>query len=127
MMTSIRRRLLAGLLAGCAVDVRTAGLPLGVGGVGRVGQSGLPVPSDLVSAQMARLGATGSLVSRSFFAAPAPEDLRAEVRRLRAWLDACVQDDAAGHAARRARLRACVDDLFAAPVPVGAGARPLHA
>lgn len=96
--------------------VRQAGLPLGVGGIGRVGQTGLPIPSDLVSAQMARLGATASLVSRSFFADPEPQDLRTEVQLVRVWLDACVQDPA-GHAARRTQLRECVERVFGAPVP----------
>lgn len=43
-----------------------AGIRLGIGGLARAGDSSLPVPSDLVLAQHARLGASGALISRSF-------------------------------------------------------------
>lgn len=49
-----------------ASAARRAGLRLGVGGLGRAGDATLPVPSDLVYAQQARLGSTGALIARSF-------------------------------------------------------------
>ena len=61
-------------------------MPLGIGGIGRLADAGLPVAPDLVYAQYPRLGATAALVSRSFLAGPC--DLALEVRRSRerlAW------------------------------------------
>jgi hypothetical protein len=46
--------------------VRGAGIPFGFGGIGRVKDDGLPIPSDLVYAQYPRLGADRALVSRVF-------------------------------------------------------------
>ncbi len=43
------------------------GVRVGIGGVGRAGDTALPIPSDLIYAQYPRLGATGALISRSFF------------------------------------------------------------
>lgn len=43
------------------------GIRVGVGGIGRAHDDGLPIPSDLIYAQYARLGATGALIARSFF------------------------------------------------------------
>ena len=77
------------LLASTVVDrvasvVRSAGLRLCIGGIGRAQDDALPIPTDLVYAQYAVLGATGALVSRSFFGPdPASVDLEAEVRRCR--------------------------------------------
>lgn len=68
----------------CA-EVHAACLPCAVGGVGRAGDNDLPIPADLVYAQLARLRATGSLVSRAFFRAW-NHDLTTEVRRARATL-----------------------------------------
>ena len=70
----------------CAT-IRAADIRLGVGGVGRCGDDGLPIPSDLVIAQLPRLGATSALLSRAFFRPPMPEDLGLEMRRLRACLE----------------------------------------
>lgn len=67
--------------------VLQAGLRLGVGGLGRAGDCDLPIPSDLVIAQLPRLGATASLVSRAFFRGAAPLDLDAEISALRKLLD----------------------------------------
>jgi hypothetical protein len=92
--------------------VRGAGLRLGVGGLGRAGDNALPIPADLVAAQMVRLGARASLVSRSFFRAPMPDDLPGEVRKLRAYLDSCAAQDAAWHDARRRALGEKADALF---------------
>jgi hypothetical protein len=88
-----------------AGTVRDAGLPLGVGGVGRVGDQGLPIATDLVYAQLARLGATRALISRAFFPPdPLALDLDAEVDRLRERLGAW-------HAAPRAHLDAAREQL----------------
>lgn len=70
----------------CAV-VLHAGLKLAVGGVGRAGDNELPIPADLVLAQYPRLGATGALLSRAFFRAPAPSHLPTQIRALRQKLD----------------------------------------
>ena len=67
-----------------------AGVVFGIAGVGRVDDDSLPIPSDLVYAQYARLGARSALLARSFFG-PFPEaiDLAAELdrsrRRLADW------------------------------------------
>jgi hypothetical protein len=49
-----------------AAETHKRGLPLAIGGVGRVGDDRLPIPADLVYAQYPRLGATGAWVARSF-------------------------------------------------------------
>lgn len=70
--------------------VLEAGLRLGVGGLGRAGDSSLPIPSDLVIAQFPRLGASASLVSRVFFNGTAHLDLDHEIKALRSLLDQYV-------------------------------------
>lgn len=49
-----------------AETVHRAGLPFGFGGVGRHGDTRLPIPADLVYAQLARLAASRTLISRVF-------------------------------------------------------------
>jgi hypothetical protein len=49
-----------------AAEVHKKGLPLAVGGVGRVDDRSMPVPTDLVHAQLPRLGATGAWLARVF-------------------------------------------------------------
>ncbi|MGH2841911.1 MAG: aldolase/citrate lyase family protein [Solirubrobacteraceae bacterium] len=93
------------LMEDVAERVHDAGLPLGLGGLGRLGDTSVPVPPDLVYAQHARLGGSAALIARSFLAPGG--DLAAEVRRARERLDhwrAC--DDAELRAATEA-LRAC--------------------
>ncbi|MGK2913903.1 MAG: hypothetical protein ACSLE5_05500 [Porticoccaceae bacterium] len=64
--------------------VREAGLPFHVGGVARIGDTALPIPSDLLNAQYPRLQSTGALVSRSFTApVPSADALVCEIRRFR--------------------------------------------
>ncbi len=76
--------------------VRAAGCRLGFGGIGRVDDTDLPVPSDLVYAQYARIGATAALISRSFLAAAGrPVNLGMEVERARARLASWYARDAA--------------------------------
>jgi hypothetical protein len=64
--------------------VRASGGRFGFGGIGRVDDESLPIPSDLVYAEYARLGGTSALISR-VFCGPDPEaiDLTAEVARAR--------------------------------------------
>jgi hypothetical protein len=88
--------------------VRAAGLRFGIGGIGRVDDDSLPVPSDLVYAEYARTGARAALLSRSFFGPP-EMDLALEVarsrRRLSLWCRAAPDRIAAAHIelGRRAR------------------------
>lgn len=48
----------------------SAGLPFGIGGIARPDHDRLPIPPDLVYAQLARLGASRALLSQSFEAHP---------------------------------------------------------
>ncbi|RPJ85260.1 MAG: aldolase [Acidobacteria bacterium] len=86
---------------------REAGLPFGVGGVGRLGDDRLPVPADLVYAQYPRLGAMRALVSRVFLGPePIEVDLVTEVRRTRDRLTFWSMQPPAALEAARDRLRA---------------------
>ncbi|MGC2458594.1 MAG: hypothetical protein WA435_11440 [Gallionellaceae bacterium] len=104
--------LVSGFLDRLAGQVINAGLKLGIGGLGRTGDNQLPIPSDLVAAQLARLGATASLVSRAFFRPPVPENMQEEFRKLRAYLDQCASMSAEWHEARRAELASLVNQRF---------------
>ena len=100
---------LAGELAATAgATVKGAGLRFGLGGIGRAGDSDLPVPSDLVYAEYARTGATSALLSRSFFRLGV-HDLRAEVARARAalaaWRDRSPSEIEAAHLELESRAR----------------------
>jgi citrate lyase beta subunit len=66
-----------------ADQVRDCGLPLAIGGVGRVGDQSVPIPVDLVLAQYPRLGASGAWLSRSFCRATAASEFTGGVRALR--------------------------------------------
>lgn len=93
-----RFNLLAGpLLDDVSARVRDAGIPFGVGGIGRLDDAGLPVPPDLVYAALARLGATRTLLSRSFL--DNGSDLGSEVAKARSRLASWWQT---GHADRTA-------------------------
>jgi HpcH/HpaI aldolase/citrate lyase family protein len=92
--------------------VRGAGLPFGVGGLARVDDASLPIDSDLIYAQHARLGSTAALISRVFVAAGwRSGELEAEVARMRArvarWLGASADDVARARRAFRAALEHC--------------------
>jgi 2-keto-3-deoxy-L-rhamnonate aldolase RhmA len=80
--------------------VRDAGKRFGLGGIGRAGDTNLPVPSDLIYAEYARTGANAALLSRSFF--NDGMDLAAEVWRARdalhAWKHRAPEDVDAAHA-----------------------------
>ena len=67
-----------------AEQVLSRGRAFGFGGLARAGDTSLPVPSDLVIAQHARLGSTCSWLARSFFGRDQGRlDLGSEVARLR--------------------------------------------
>jgi len=86
------------LIARVSSSVRESGLPFGVGGIGRVDDAALPVPSDLVYAQYARLGATAALISRAFIrTGGSPRQLKDDVAASRARL---VYWEAAGQRAQ---------------------------
>jgi hypothetical protein len=78
-----RWEVLAGDLASdVGAAVRERGRTFGLGGIGSPGMDDLPVPSDLVYAELARTGATATLLSRSFMRG-AERDLAARVRAAR--------------------------------------------
>lgn len=54
------------LLQDAAACVRAAGKPFGFGAIGRAQDDSLPLSSDLVYAEYARVGATRALMARSF-------------------------------------------------------------
>jgi HpcH/HpaI aldolase/citrate lyase family len=71
-----------------SASVRQAGLRFGIGGIGLVDDTRLPVPSDLLYAQYPRLHATAALISRAFTErVGGPRELRKEVANARARLD----------------------------------------
>lgn len=97
------------VLDAVAAEVHRAGLALAVGGVARVGDTSLPVPPDLVFAQLPRLGASGAWMSRSFLrgleAGPAFADAVTALRqRLTYWASVSpaalerARDELAAHA-----------------------------
>jgi 2-keto-3-deoxy-L-rhamnonate aldolase RhmA len=75
-----------------AERVLAAGRRFGIGGIGRVDAPGLPLDSDLIYAQYARLGASAALIARAFLGPDHRRvDLTAEVARARerlsGWYD----------------------------------------
>lgn len=90
--------------------VRGAELRLGIGGIGRVDDLELPIPSDLIYAQYPRLGATAALLSRAFMRSD-PSDLGVEVGRARArfarWAAATPRELERARLALRGRLADC--------------------
>lgn len=92
--------------------VRRAGLRLGLGGIGRVDDGTLPIPSDLIYAEYARTGATGALLARSFWSAPIA-DLGVEIARAQARLAHWRSLDCAALAAAHAELARRAGDLGA--------------
>lgn len=85
--------------------VEAAGIPWGFAGIGRTGQDGLPVSTDLVYAQYARLGATRALIARSYYAPDFRQlDLPAELAATRAALDRWHAADEQAHARALAEL-----------------------
>ena len=103
--------LTSGLLDMLADVMLTAGIPFGFAGIGRVNDSRLPIPGDLIYAQYPRLGATRALVSRVFYS---PDfrtlNLTEEVNAARAALDrwylAGTEEQAAALTLLRAKVTA---------------------
>ncbi|WP_447971132.1 aldolase/citrate lyase family protein [Nitrospira sp. M1] len=73
------------LVVHIASCVRQSGKRLGFGHVGRAMDRSLPIPSDLVYAQYARLGATATIVSRKFVydAGMEEQEFIAEIQKVR--------------------------------------------
>jgi citrate lyase beta subunit len=95
-------------VAHVARTIVQAGLRFGAGGLGRVDDRSLPIPTDLIYAQYARLGATAALVSRAFLAPdPARVDLDAEVTRARERLAGWALRPAEELEAARTALKEC--------------------
>ena len=66
----------------------SAGIPFGFGGIARVEDERLPIPSELIYPQYPRLGADRALVSRVFYSPNYMElDLGKEVQRARREMD----------------------------------------
>jgi hypothetical protein len=98
-----------------AAVVHDAGIAFGFGGIGRLGDTRLPIDPDLVYAQYARLGADRALVSRVFVTPDHRElDLAAEVRRARERIEQWRGSDPASLTAARTELRSSVRALVAA-------------
>jgi hypothetical protein len=94
-----------------AAEVHRKGLPFGVGGIGRVGDQGMPIPTELVHAQYPRLGATSAWLSRSFIKGwdqrgNLTQDVRAVRERLTQWSSAApeIREKAREDLARQAAL-----------------------
>lgn len=92
------------LMEHVSAHVRDAGLRFGIGGIGRVDDTDLPIPSDLIYAQYARLGATAALISRRFVppgttSAELAREIGRSRERLSWW---CAAGDAELQEARRA-------------------------
>lgn len=62
----------------CAA-LRAAGLRFGIGGVGRLDDRSLPIPSEPIYARYVALGATSTLLARSFSAGLSRSNRRAEL------------------------------------------------
>ena len=98
--------LTSGLLDMLADIVLSKEIPFGFAGIGRVNDSRLPIPGDLIYAQYPRLGATRALVSRVFYT----PDFRAlnlthEISAARAALDQWYQAGTDKQAAALLSLR----------------------
>jgi hypothetical protein len=89
------------LIADAGAIVREGNLRFSLGGIGRAGDNGLPIPSDLIYAEYARTGARGAIIARSFFG-HGEVDLALEVARARKalddWYERPQADLAAAHA-----------------------------
>jgi hypothetical protein len=92
------------------------GQPFGVGGLTLPG-CGSPVPSDLLAAELVRLGTHFTFLRRSFTADIADRDPFAEVPRLVASVAALGRLEAAEAGDRRARFVAAVDGARPAALP----------
>lgn len=108
--------LFAALVDGTVDRVATAslgaGLPFGVAAL-TVPERGHPIPSRLVSGELARLGASFTFLRRSFYADTVGRDLAVELPRIRAATEAARRRSAAQVAADQADLAVAVGLLRA--------------
>ena len=93
------------VLESVCAKLRAADMRFALAGIGRAGDATLPVPSDLIYPQYPRLGASGALLSRVFFAATGDFDLACEVAKARVRLDHFAALPPAVLAGARADLR----------------------
>lgn len=93
--------LASGVVDAIAESVHRRGLGFGFFGLARPGDTDLPVPSDLVYADQARLGATSFILARSFRATAASigEGMASARARLEFWRSRPDAELAAAHAA----------------------------
>lgn len=98
------------ILETACAKLRAARIRFGLAGIGRAGDTHLPVRSDLIYPQYPRLGASGAIVSRVFFSSPAELDLAQEVAKARARLDHFAALPPAVLAAARLELNKAVAD-----------------
>jgi hypothetical protein len=101
------------LVDAVAAEANARGLPFSMGGIARCGDTGLPIPPDLVYAQYPRLHARGAWLARSFLRADAgartfSQDIQALRARLDYWGAASAEtlEAARGELSRRASLLA---------------------
>lgn len=102
-----RWSVLAGsLLRDASACVRAAGKPFGFGAIGRARDLTLPLPSDFVYAEYARVGATRALMARSFDVHPSTlaAAVAAAFARLEDWRFASPDLLAATHAELERRV-----------------------
>jgi len=72
--------------------LRECGMPFGIGGIGRVNDSSLPMPPRLVYAQLPRLGASQALISRVYLSPDESKiSLKQEIAASRALLDSLAK------------------------------------
>ena len=106
-----------GLVEYIAQKCHNAGVPLGFGGIARIGEGMLP--SDYILGEHMRLGSTSVILSRTFKgvvgvdANARPVDLKEEVDKVRARMqeiDSWTEND---HTENRKRIEAAVDAVIA--------------
>jgi hypothetical protein len=106
------------VLEGVAAQVLEKGLDFSIGGVARLDDASLPVPSDLVLAQYPRLGATGAWLSRSFFRGlQTPEDAGPAIGSLRQRLTEWAAAPGESLESARNALGRCAHELGAVSPP----------
>ena len=104
----------SGFLDRLTDNASAAGVPYGFAGIGRLNDSHLPIPSDLIYNQYPRMGATRALIARVFYT----PDFRAlnltrEINTTRARLDYWHQAGADRQAEALMLLRARVTEWAA--------------
>ncbi len=95
----------------CSV-LAASGKPFGFGGIGRAMDTNLPVPSDLIYAQYARLGARAAIISRAFTQNLHVEHIPAEVARARQRLSYWFGKPEAVLEQKRVELQCLTRDLY---------------